>query len=104
MPNRGSARLTESIGCRDTGISTDVCATSRSASYATIVVFRRRCIASLRPSSSMKYTGAHERQVRVGVPRLDFFLRLGQLRAELHLVVFVLGVLRKERVERSEEL
>ena len=47
---------------------------------------------------------ADEGEVRVGVARLDLLLLVGELAAQLHLVVPVLGVRREERVPRVEEL
>ena len=53
---------------------------------------------------AVAHAGADERQVRVAVARLDDLLLVAQLAAQLHLIVAVFAALRKQRVERAEEL
>jgi hypothetical protein len=53
---------------------------------------------------AVAHAGADEREVRVAVARLDDLLLVGQLAAQVHLVVPVLAALREQRMEDAEEL
>ena len=48
--------------------------------------------------------GADEGQMRIGVDRLDDLLLLGELVAQVKLVVLVVGVLREDALEDAYEL
>ena len=53
---------------------------------------------------AVAHAGADEGQVRIAVARLDDLLLVGQLAAQVHLIVAVFAALREQRVERAEEL
>ena len=53
---------------------------------------------------AVAHAGADEGQVRIAVARLDDLLLVGELAAQVHLIVAVFAALREQGVERAEEL